>query len=78
MSRQEDKLSQVSSEVTLFKRKCDEQEKELCKFRNQLSETQINSNSHLTSITGQLIEREDLIAKLQDEVCFKKKKNIYG
>jgi hypothetical protein len=55
-------------ETTNLKKICDEQEKELLNFRNQLNENQLNSNSHLNSITAQLIEREDQLNKIQDEV----------
>ena len=64
-----DKINQVSIEASHLKQICDEQEKELFKFRNQLNENQMSSNSHLNSMSAQLIDREDQINKVQDEVC---------
>lgn len=65
---QSDKLSQASHEASMLKKKCEEQDKELANFRYKLNENQLSSNSHLNSITSQLVDREDQLSKVQEEV----------
>jgi hypothetical protein len=54
----------------VLRKKCEEQDKELANFRYKLNESQLNSNSHLTSITAQLVDREDQLNKVQEEVGY--------
>lgn len=64
---QTERLTQSSVECTLLQKKCDDQDRELHEFRNKLTEKQQSTESHLSSITAQLIDREDQMTKVQDE-----------
>ena len=66
--KQVEQIEQSSSDMLTLKSKCDEQEKELEKFRAQLNKTELCSSSHITSITAQLIDKEETVNKLHSEV----------
>ena len=67
VTSQAEKITQATSESSMLKMKCETQERELNNFRCKLNESQMNSSTHLTSITAQLVDREDQLNKCQDE-----------
>lgn len=70
IAKQLEQIDQSTLDVLNYKARCDEQEKELEKFRSQLTEKEINSNTQLSNIAAQLVDREDYLNKLHAEVYF--------
>ena len=64
-----EQIEQTSLDLLSMRAKCDDQEKELEKYRAQLNKNEICTHSHITSITAQLIDKEETVNKLHSEVC---------
>lgn len=52
--------------MSVLRKKCDEQEKEI----EKLSENESNTNHQLNNTKTKLIDKEDQFVQLQNEVCF--------
>jgi hypothetical protein len=63
-----EQLDHTTIDLLSYKSKCDEQEKELEKYRSQLSLNEMAKNSHITTIKAQLTDKELDLNKLQTEV----------
>ncbi len=67
LETQLDKLTQYSQEIAQLKKKCDDQERDLKDCHAKLNENVQGSEVHLNSLTGQLLEREDQLARSSEE-----------
>ena len=68
ISKHLEQIDQCTLESLTYKAKCDEQEKELERFRIQLNEKDLNTSTRLNSITEQLTNKEEFLNKIYNEV----------
>jgi hypothetical protein len=63
-----EQIDQYTLEALNYKSKCDEQERELERFRIKLNEKEINANTQLNSINEQLNNKEEFLNRIYNEV----------
>ena len=68
ISKHLEQIDQYTLEALTYKSKCDEQEKELERFRIKLNEKEINANTQLNSISEQLNSKEEFLNRIYNEV----------
>ena len=68
ISKHLEQIDQYTLDALSFKARCEEQEKELEKFRSKLNEKELTANSQLNSISAQLNNKEEFLNKIYHEV----------
>lgn len=63
-----EQIDRLTMDILSYKSKCDDLERELEKFHNQMNQSELNSSSQLNSVSSKLNESERHINELKNEV----------